>query len=757
MSLNNYLLNRYVQYENYRLEFKDIILRSLVQNLYYDLNSKSKKFKKSYKILYYYLKTKTPYQEESYQYIGIISILIIFFDSKNSIYSLPSLRNEFWNTFLAILNLKNMEFTIDYLDENSLESLIKNSLRLIFESNLAEPVSPSYIIGKKSSSCLLIENPLIYRDLWRLKNELDDCSHLNENKRNIKFSSKLNQLFNQKFFLILHVIKEIYTLFNIPYLTEEKSNNFSKSFIKFNATSTSFPLHKLMLDTVGSKPDLGGLDEELYYLLDEVNFNVKTHRGSLHHLGDLLGWIIANLCLNVELMLGVSENNHFLHRIGDYFNGRYLNPFSSNNIRMSHEYTDQLIAKNSHNFILDKGERGEDCFIKFKADEGVHESLNCTIHKYASNPVFQKYAHRNIDAYTSNQLIKKLIDIGKNSNKKKLKPFFIKSIYGKFVIDVVSESNQMKNTTYEVKENKTNINFDEIQSIYNMLKNESICTKKEFRINMYQNFMAKTLSGDHNISFDYLKFLRHSKKPQWIISDVIDMHDEYRIFVVNHKVVVGTPCHRRSTPLDMYPIGRFHPGLSFSHKSKFIRMNPKTRKRVAEYIRFARKFAKEMKDFENHDKDFASADHGNYVLDVAWSNSKNSVVAIEINEGNSNNPGNIGMYATNTIKLMCAYINKKYDLEKTSLFANLLKRFAFHNVTLNKKSVRLFQKENGNACDLYYSTEKEEIENYIDKENYPLILKDNIRTGKMDSKGKNIFVTNPYLNHSFQKLDEIIY
>jgi hypothetical protein len=778
-SHRNYFMVRDAGYHDTLLRIADSKLQALVQKFLAKKDLPKHSRIVSYQRIYNYIQKLVPYRDDSYQYVALFSILCLAFadgdfmfssncDSEclTSFNSEPIYRDLFWQSFLDVLTLKNIDVTLEYLGESKVKKIYMDALKACLEFGLIDVCKDKDLQSidcVKERTCFLLDHPLINRHLWNYRTSLDSKKHFYNSEK--PFSTHLNKAYNDHFKLILHITKELYTFFNVPFIEDDFNADFQKTFLKLNATSGAFPLHKMLETQIGIVSYLDddettistGLYEQQNIIKDSENFDVKYARGPIHHLGDSLGWILASMSYKSNIILGHASDEHFFYKISNILDEEGYQDNSL--IYAPHVW--KPLPKQEYKFILDKNdssEFSESVFINDKK-EGHFAFSNVLMHGYASNPIFQKFANRKIDVFTSKALAEKLFDLATKDEQST--PFFIKSIYGKFVIDAVGCFDFMKNTTYAVKESKNGISFNDIYNDYRNHENSNeyawdtyytTKVKNKIKKHLYEQFMAKTISSDFKESLYYLNYLYHSKKPQWIISDIVDMQDEYRIFIVNHRVVAGTPCHRRSTPLDMYPIGRFHPGLSFSHRSKFIRMNPKTRNKVAKYIRFARRFVKEMKAYGFKHCDYHIANHGNYVLDVAWSKSKNSVIPIEINEGGTNNPGNTGMYATNTIKLMGAYLQKKYDSTKSIDFVDFLIKFSFKNVVFKHKSItsseyNLTYLNYWENIERFSYTFKKEKESYISKENYPLILKSKIKTGKINKHGKAISIKNPFLKH----------
>lgn len=215
------------------------------------------------------------------------------------------------------------------------------------------------------------------------------------------------------------------------------------------------------------------------------------------------------------------------------------------------------------------------------------------------------------------------------------------------IINPTSESQLgffLKNTKNQSKMDG-NLFIEMINSHQNILKKGFI----EFDFNkQFGDYFLNRLYKDSQLDSSYKELLNYWKNinnKAFVVSDLVDMQNEYRIFVVNHKPVAGSPCFRNSTPFDAYHRGRFDPRLCVGHSAYETYQDENTRIRVAQYAKFAKQFCKEMKT--------KSPDTGSYVLDVAWSDDINGPLAIEINTVSWS-----GAYQTD-MRRVCAAVAKK--------------------------------------------------------------------------------------------------
>lgn len=186
---------------------------------------------------------------------------------------------------------------------------------------------------------------------------------------------------------------------------------------------------------------------------------------------------------------------------------------------------------------------------------------------------------------------------------------------------------------------------------------------------------ANTNRGDR---YDQLlNYWRKLDVPALMVSDVIDMQNEYRIFMIDGRPVTASPCYRNSTPFDAWQNGRFDPRLCVGHSAKETIYSKETRSRVARYAQFARQFGREIKQ--------AHPEIKNYVLDVAWCEDKQCVVPIEINSITWS-----GAYQINMHRLCAAIARKPFSYEAMDSDNNNL--LSFNNIKEEARMQMLLDK-----------------------------------------------------------------
>ena len=416
------------------------------------------------------------------------------------------------------------------------------------------------------------------------------------------------------------------------------------------------------------------------------NWIALNSRGLFHHIGDEISFFYAASQYGECYLLGKNQYNQLvtLSTISpEYREKNNQNPFSFKLFTNTH-YTDfEYIygVPKGYSFIMDHpvavSANEMDCKINDNNNNYIAES-------FWENPVFMKHVGRKffvgsledkfiellenlktIFSEENKKVIQKIIDnqkvekqeivqlyqeLDKNEEETirfcdKIGSFFIKSIAHKTICEIFNPpidlklSFFMKNNGIKPKEkiwfildlllvNSKNVVFKPLQEI-----------KKQF-INLY-------LAKDKSI----LNLWSANNKKGFMFSEVISMENEYRMFIINNRVVATTPCFRNTVPLNAWQNGRFDPRMVNGHNDQNTHIN---RERALQYAKFAKQYCKEMKENIPHCK--------NYVLDVAWCEEKKCVVPIEMNSITWS-----GAYQLNMHRLCAATIGKKFqyeDLEK---------------------------------------------------------------------------------------------
>ena len=186
---------------------------------------------------------------------------------------------------------------------------------------------------------------------------------------------------------------------------------------------------------------------------------------------------------------------------------------------------------------------------------------------------------------------------------------------------------------------------------------------------IHKNALKKNIAEQLNPSesiYELIDFWDELNIPAFVVSNVIDMQNEYRIFVINNRPVSGSPCFRNTTPFNAWDNGRFDARLCKGHSAYDCFENDESRARVAQYARYAKKFARELK--------IQYPEQNNFVLDVAYSQDANNgaggIIPIEINSITWS-----GAYQIDFRRVCAAIAKKPYhfsDMDEYGDFKTLL-------------------------------------------------------------------------------------
>ncbi len=138
-----------------------------------------------------------------------------------------------------------------------------------------------------------------------------------------------------------------------------------------------------------------------------------------------------------------------------------------------------------------------------------------------------------------------------------------------------------------------------------------------------------------------------------VVSSLVGMDYEYRMFVINGKLVATTACFRNTTPFNAWSGGIVDPRLCQGHNAIDTVMTQETRDLAAKYAKFARKFIRKIKK--------VNPKILNYVLDVCQSVDKDGnkvVIPIEVNSINYS-----GAYQVDMRRVVAAVAGKPTQKE----------------------------------------------------------------------------------------------
>lgn len=270
--------------------------------------------------------------------------------------------------------------------------------------------------------------------------------------------------------------------------------------------------------------------------------------------------------------------------------------------------------------------------------------------------------------------------------------FFYKTVAHKVHCEIINPKSD-KELGFFLKDKTDVRHYLDLNSFVTFLFSEEHLHNIE-NMDLFSLFVMNNLANTKNQDKSYKTLLKYWYKTDmkaFVVSPIVDMQNEYRMFVINGRVAAASPCFRNSTPFDAWDNGRFDARLCHGHSAYETFVN---RERVAKYAKFARKFTKEMKNL-----------HPNitsYVLDVAWNEDLNDVIAIEVNTVSFS-----GAYQIDFRRVCSAIANKPFYYSEINkkYWANweLLKQNAQKvieeeveintDATQKKKIITLFRKE----------------------------------------------------------------
>lgn len=157
------------------------------------------------------------------------------------------------------------------------------------------------------------------------------------------------------------------------------------------------------------------------------------------------------------------------------------------------------------------------------------------------------------------------------------------------------------------------------------IKSFSKDVKNHYYFQLIKNNFGSRVSGEQ--FDDLIDYWKSINVKSFVVSNLVDMQNEYRIFVINGRAVAATPCFRNTTPFNAWEGGRFDPRLCNGHSALDVFLTQESRDKVALYAKFIRKFCKELK--------IKYPDQKSFVIDLAYSkdanDGKGGVVPIEVN------------------------------------------------------------------------------------------------------------------------------
>lgn len=224
--------------------------------------------------------------------------------------------------------------------------------------------------------------------------------------------------------------------------------------------------------------------------------------------------------------------------------------------------------------------------------------------------------------------------------------FFYKTTAHKVHCEIINPKSN-KELGFFLKDKTDVRHYLDFSSLVSFLFSQENLSNINNNVDIVADFILNNLSNVDSYDDSYKSLLKYWSAldiKAVVMSPIVDMKNEYRMFVINGKVVAGSPCFRNSTPFDAWNNGRFDARLCHGHSAYETFIN---RERVAKYAKFARKFTQEMR--QEHPEISA------YVLDVAWNDDLNEVIAIEVNTVSFS-----GAYQIDFRRVCCAIAKKPF-------------------------------------------------------------------------------------------------
>jgi len=402
-------------------------------------------------------------------------------------------------------------------------------------------------------------------------------------------------------------------------------------------------------------------------------------RGLFHHISDEISFIIASTQYGDCFFIGETT-------FGDVYT--LTAPISRDTLAW--EKFSQL-NKNDFDFILGvpKGNSFVPALLlSQKEDCKINPLTNINVENFWENEVFQKYCKRNnflasfrdLALFLLNQT-KEILTENQKTNLDELInnnycshdfefsnvqtdevlnvcSFFYKTIAHKTHCEIINPKKDSSLGFFK-KNNGSHKSLtffnplDVIRKYQEEPKYSHLSFLNFFTESLLFTLLNSKLIFDYNLEGNLFSHWFTRDLKCFFVSEVLNLQNEYRTFIIDHKPVSTTACFRNTVPLNCWLNGRFDPRLSDGHNATDTNID---RNRTFQYAKFLRTFCKEMKE--------KYPEYKNYVLDIAWSDEHQSVVPIEINSINWSGP-----YQANMFRL-CSAIAKK-PFHYADIFTNL--------------------------------------------------------------------------------------
>lgn len=489
--------------------------------------------------------------------------------------------------------------------------------------------------------------------------------------------------------LSLYMNEKIRTNNSVPTIHFNNSN-FSYSEKSFDISFSKLPYNKIFQSNI--EIPLAAFSDS-WHSNDWIALN---SRGIFHHIGDHVGFYYGASSVGDCYFLGRNQYNHLVtlsspksenfESVDPYIDYHKLfshvhptdfvyvygvpkgNPYlfdspvlisseeedcqmnSTKNILLAeHFWENAVFMKNSKRkmFVGSLEDKFQDILLSLE-DILTPEQFSIAKKLSDNQPIYKEELIKN--QLTSNTCPQELKD-----NIIKKSSFFIKSLAHKTICELINPVEDLE-LGFFMKHNGEPPVIKKM-FVFGMLF-DLFKGKKQKIINPLSQLKEVFIKTYFKDDLDFVKLWSGKDKKGYLFSEIVTMRNEYRMFIINNRVVSTSPCFRNTVPLNAWQNGRFDPRLVNGHNDQSTHIN---RDRVAKYAKFARDFCKQMKQENPECK--------NYVLDVAWCDEKETVVPIEINSVSWS-----GAYQINMHRVCTATLNKPfyyenlYDFMKDKIF-----------------------------------------------------------------------------------------
>lgn len=609
---------------------------------------------------------ENPFKETSLEY-HLIEFMRTTFKTESAVKDTKELDKK----LLSYLSQQN---TVFYIDKYNAYDLLNNALNLCVLHNIIQISS----VKKQNSPIFGVFNEDGLFDVAKIPSYT--------NKLPVgKMSSNMELLW-----LSIYMNSSLRQNQEIPCLTYTR--NYDQYKIEFTHVNNSFDMLPQMSIPTSAFSNCWHSDEWLGL----------QSRGLFHHIGDHVAFWYGASSYGECYFIGLNQYAYYVTLSNSSSFGKKL-------LWQFHKY--EAVHPNDFTYVygVPKGEVSlSDTAMVFSsetADCQINTDENCRkSERYWENPVFLKHVGRSfyqgsledkfieilklwkkelphcnkeLDDLIHNKRItkekasflgKQMLNVVPSEEIKRVSSFFIKSLAYKTICDVINPPKN-QNFGFFLKNNGEKPvvqKFDIGQTLCQLSENSLISWNLEKPLTL----IKKELEKKYEKNTPLLNLWDSDEAKGFIFSELVNMKNEYRMFIVNNRVVATSACFRNTVPLNAWQNGRYDPRMVNGHNDQVTHIN---RSRAYEYARFARVFCQDMKKMNPGCE--------NYVLDVAWDDEHKRVIPIEMNSITWS-----GAYQINMHRLCAALSHQKFDYQDLN---NMMSEKIHHWFVLIHKKIIL--------------------------------------------------------------------